>query len=174
MWRFRLLLSDKKFPQLFHVKTFVHYKIPGFSQLFATQVAWFQWYVMWIFRSLSSDENVPQIRHVKTFVHYKIPCFFQNYLPHKSHDFNDMSCESSDHSHVSKLFHRYTMSKCLSNIVFCLCHFQLENLRNNHSEIRIWFSPDSRWSGQIRTGQLPIWRCGPSCIEHESPPVPDC
>ena len=50
----------------------------------------------------------------------------------------------------------------------------ISSLSSNHSEFRIQFSPDSRWSGQTRRGQPLTGRCGPSCTVRGSLPGPDC
>ena len=66
---------------------------------------------------------------------------FHNYLPHKLHDFNDMSCESSDRSQVMKMFHKSVMLKRLcitrfhvffrtichtSRMILMICHVNLQ------------------------------------------------
>ena len=92
---------------------FVHFKIPGFSQIFATQVACFQRYIMWIFRFLSSEKNVQKIHHIKSFVHYKIPGFLQLFA-------TQVACFQFYKYHVNlqithsqgiKIFHKSTISK---------------------------------------------------------------
>ena len=57
-----------------------------FSQIFSTQVTYFQRYI-WIFRLLSSDKNVQKIHHVKILCITRFQVF-HSYLPHKSHAFS--------------------------------------------------------------------------------------
>ena len=54
-----------------------------------------------------------------SFVHFKIPGF-RKFLPHKSHAFSDISCESSDYSQVRKMFKKSAISKHL-----CITRFQV-------------------------------------------------
>ena len=74
----------------------------------------------------------------------------------------DISFASSDWFQVIK-----SQIEMFSNIA-------ISSLSSNHSEFRIQFSPDSRWSGQTRRGQPLTGRCGPSCTVRGSLPGPDC
>ena len=109
-------------------------------------------------------------KHLKTFKVKKrfhilsIVCAQQNssFWLLFSTQLRDISFASSDWFQVIK-----SQIEMFSNIA-------ISSLSSNHSEFRIQFSPDSRWSGQTRRGQPLTGRCGPSCTVRGSLPGPDC